>query len=159
VIGRSPTVWYQTLNVDRGSSSGVRVDQPVVNGDGLVGKVTSVAGGSSQVTLLTDQASGVSAKIVPQGVQGEIRPEIGDPESLILDFINSTKSVHKGEAVVTSGWRAQGLSSLFPPDLPIGEVTRASIVEQEASQQVRLRPYADLANLDLVQVLTGGSRG
>ena len=44
----------------------------------------------------------------------------------------------------------------FPPNLPIGEVTRASIVEQEASQQVRLRPYADLANLDIVQVLTGG---
>ena len=60
--------------------------------------------------------------------------------------------------MVTSGWRVQGVASLFPPDLPVGEVTRASIVEQEASQQVRLRPYADLRNLDLVQVLTGGSR-
>src|SRR5207248_6007772 len=39
VIGRSPTVWYQTLKVDRGSSSGVRVDQHVVDGDGLVGHV------------------------------------------------------------------------------------------------------------------------
>jgi rod shape-determining protein MreC len=159
VIARSPTVWQSIVTVDLGSGDGVHVDDPVVSGDGLVGKVTSVAGGSSQVTLLTDQASAVSAKIVPDGVQGEVRPDIGDPESLILDFIDSTKSVHKGEAVVTSGWRAQGLASLFPPDLPIGEVTRASIVEQEASQQVRLRPYADLANLDLVQILTGGSRG
>jgi hypothetical protein len=37
-------------------------------------------------------------------------------------------------------------------------VTSASIVEQEASQQIHLRPYVDMANLDLVQVLTGGSR-
>ena len=91
-------------------------------------------------------------------MQGVIRPDIGNPEDLILDFIDSTEHVHKGQAVVTSGWHAQGLASLFPPNLPIGEVTHASIVEQEASQQVRLRPYADLANLDIVQVLTGGPR-
>jgi rod shape-determining protein MreC len=64
-----------------------------------------------------------------------------------------------GDIVVTAGWRAQGLASLFPPNLPVGEVTKASIVEQEASQQVHLRPYADMRNLDFVQVLTGGSRG
>ena len=47
--------------------------------------------------------------------------------------------------MVSSGWHAQGLASHFPPNLPIGEVTPASIVEQEASQQMRVRPYADIA--------------
>lgn len=158
VIARSPTVWNSTVAVDVGSGDGVRVDDPVISGDGLVGLVASTQGGSAQVTLITDHASAVSAKVVPSGVQGVIRPDVGDPEDLILDFIDSTKHVHDGQAVVTSGWRAQGLASLFPPGLPIGEVTSASIVEQEASQQVHLRPYADIANLDLVQVLTGGSR-
>jgi rod shape-determining protein MreC len=159
VIGRSPTVWNSTVNVDVGSGDGVKVDDPVISGDGLVGIVASTQGGSAQVTLITDHASAVSAKVVPPGVQGVIRPNIGDPEDLILDFIDSSTAVHGGQAVVTSGWRAQGLASLFPPGLPIGEVTSASIVEQEASQQVHLRPYADIANLDLVQVLTGHSRG
>ncbi len=159
VIGRSPTVWNSTVNVDVGSADGVKVDDPVVSGDGLVGIVASTQGGSSQVTLITDHTSAVSAKAVPGGVQGVIRPNVGDPEDLILDFIDSTKDVHGGQSVVTSGWRAQGLESLFPPGLPVGEVTSASIVEQEASQQVHLRPYADIANLDLIQVLTGGSRG
>ncbi|MFI5028325.1 MAG: rod shape-determining protein MreC [Solirubrobacterales bacterium] len=158
VIARSPTVWQSVVTIDLGSGDGVHVDDPVMSGVGLVGMVTSVAGGSSQVTLLTDQASAVTAKIVPQGVQGEIRPDIGDPESLILDFINANDKVHKGESVVTSGWHTQGLASHFPPNLPIGEVTHASIVEQEASQQIRLRPYVDMADLDIVQVLTGGSR-
>ncbi len=159
VIARSPTVWSSTVTVDVGSGDGVRVDDPVISGDGLVGLVASTQGGSAQVTLITDHASAVSAKVVPSGVQGVIRPEVGNPEDLILDFIDSTKNVHGGQAVVTSGWRAEGLASLFPPGLPIGEVTSAPIVEQEASQQVHLRPYADIANLDLVQVLTGGSRG
>ena len=159
VIARSPTVWNSTVTIDVGSGDRVHVDDPVISGDGLVGLVASTQGGSAQVTLITDHASAVSAKVVPGGVQGVIRPDVGDPEDLILDFIDSTKDVHGGQTVVTSGWRAQGIASLFPPGLPIGEVTSASIVEQEASQQVHLRPYADIANLDLVQVLIGGSRG
>lgn len=159
VIARSPTVWQSAVTVDLGSSDGVRVDDPVVSGDGLVGQVASVQGGTSQVRLLIDHASAVSAKVLPEGVQGVLRPELGDPEDLVLDFLDSTRKVHRGQSVVTSGWRARGLASLFPPGLPIGEVTEASVFEQEASQQVHLRPYADLANLDLVQVLTGGSRG
>jgi rod shape-determining protein MreC len=158
VIARSPTVWNSTVTIDVGSGDGVKVDDPVISGDGLVGLIASTQGGSAQVTLITDHASAVSAKVVPGGVQGVIRPDVGDPENLILDFIDSTKDVHGGQAVVTSGWRAEGLASLFPPGLPVGEVTSASIVEQEASQQVHLRPYADIANLDLLQVLTGGSR-
>jgi rod shape-determining protein MreC len=158
VIARSPTVWHSAVTVDVGSGDGVRVDDPVISGDGLVGLVASAQGGSAQVTLITDHTSAVSAKILPAGVQGVIRPEVGDPEDLILDFIDSSKDVGRGQAVVTSGWRVQGYASHFPRGLPVGEVTDASIVEQAASQQVHLRPYADLANLDLVQVLTGGPR-
>jgi rod shape-determining protein MreC len=159
VIARSPTVWHAAVTIDVGSADGVRVDDPVISGDGLVGRIASTQGGSAQVTLITDHASAVSAKVIPAGVQGVMKPEVGDPEDLILDFISSTKGVHGGQTVVTSGWRAEGLASLFPPGLPIGEVTSASIVEREAEQQVHLRPYADIANLELVQVLTGGSRG
>jgi len=158
VIARSPTVWFSDVTIDAGSGDGVEVNDPVVNGDGLVGTVTAVTGGSAQVTLIADSSSAVSAKVVPLGVQGVIRPNVGDPGDLILDFIDSTKHINKGQAVVTAGWRGQGIESRFPPNLPIGEVTTASIREQEAQQQVHVRPFADLRDLDLVQVLTGGSR-
>ncbi len=98
VIGRSPTVWYQTLNVDRGSSSGVRVDQPVIDGDGLVGKVTSVTGSVAQVTLITDHTSGVSAKVADTGVNGIVQPAVGNPNDLLLDFVSSKNRVVKGES-------------------------------------------------------------
>ena len=159
VISRSPTVWFAEVTIDVGSGDGVRVHDPVVNGDGLVGSVSAVTGGSAQVTLLADQSSAVAAKIVPSGVQGVLKPSVGDPGELILDFLNSEKRVGKGQSVVTSGWRAAGLEAGDPPNLPIGEVTEASLVEQEAQQQVHVRPFADLRELDIVQVLTGGSRG
>jgi len=159
VIARSPTVWRSSVTIDVGSGDGVRENDPVISGDGLVGRIAAVEPGSAQVMLLTDHASAVSAKVVPAGVQGVVKPEVGNPEQLILDFIDSTKRVHGGQTVVTAGWRAQGLASLFPPGLPLGEVTKAPVVEQEANEKVDVRPFADIRNLDLVQVLTGGSRG
>jgi rod shape-determining protein MreC len=159
VIARSPTVWFADVMIDIGSGDGVEVDDPVVNGDGLVGTVAAVTGGSAQVTLIADHSSAISAKIVPSGIQGVMKPAVGDPDDLILDFLDSEKRVGKGQSVVTSGWRAQGLESGYPPNLPIGEVVEASLLEQEAQQQVHIRPFADLRDLDLVQVLTGGSRG
>jgi rod shape-determining protein MreC len=159
VIGRSPTVWYAGVTIDVGSGDGVAVDDPVVNGDGLIGSVSAVTGGSAKVTLIADHSSAVSARVVPTGIEGVIKPEVGDPGHLVLDYINSSKHARKGLAVVTAGWRGQGIESRFPPNIPIGEVTRASIVEQEAQQQLHLRPFADLRDLSLLQVLTGGSRG
>ncbi len=158
VIARSPTVWFSTVTVNVGSGDGVAVGDPVLSGDGLVGHVAAVTGGSAQVTLITDHSSAVTATVVPQGVQGVIKPEVGDPQDLILDFIDSSRHIHRGETVVTAGWRAQGLASLYPPNLPVGEVAEASIVEQEAGEPVHVRPFADLRNLDLLQVLAGGSR-
>jgi rod shape-determining protein MreC len=159
VIARSPTVWFADLTIDVGSGDGVEVDDPVVNGDGLVGTVAAVTGGTARVTLIVDHSSAVTAKLVPSGTQGLMKPSVGDPEDLVLDFLDSEKLVGKGQSIVTSGWRAIGYESGYPPNLPIGEVVEAPLLEQEAQQQVHIRPFADLRNLDLVQVLTGGSRG
>jgi rod shape-determining protein MreC len=154
VIARSPTVWYSTVTIDHGTSSGIAVDDPVISGDGLVGRVTSATRGTARVTLITDHTSAVSAKVVPGGVQGVISPEVGNPSDLILDFIDSSKLVREGQTVVTSGWKARGLSSLYPYGIPLGRVTEATVAEQEASQSVQVRPFADLRGLEFVQVLT-----
>jgi rod shape-determining protein MreC len=159
VIARSPTVWFADVTIDVGSGDGVEVDDPVVNGDGLIGKVAAVTGSTARVTLIADHSSAVSAKIVPSGTQGVMKPSVGDPDDLILDFLDSEKRVGKEQSVVTSGWRGEAVESDYPPNLPIGEVVEASLFQQEAQQQVHIRPYADLRDLDLVQVLTGGSRG
>jgi rod shape-determining protein MreC len=153
VIGRSPTVWYSTLTVDKGSSAGVRVDQPVVNGDGLVGRISAVSGGAAQVTLITDHTSAVSAEVVPDGANGLVKPTVGNPSDLLLDFVQKGKPVRKGATVVTAGWRSSRLESLFPRGLPIGRVTRVDLRERELYQRVHLRPFAGVRDLDLVQVL------
>ncbi len=155
VIGRSPTVWYARIEVDRGSDDGIRVDQPVVAGDGLVGKVTDVTPGTAIVTLITDHTSGVSAKVLRgPGELGMVVPAVGDPTDLLLQYLPRNARVRVGDQVVTAGSRSTRLESLFPPDLPIGTVSEVSPDELRLNQRVHLRPTADLQHLDFVQVLT-----
>jgi rod shape-determining protein MreC len=158
VIGRSPTVWYSTLTIDKGSNSGIRVDQPAVTGDGLVGRVSAVSSGASQVTLLTDHTSSVSAQVVPDGASGLIRARVGDPSDLLLDYVQKDRPVRKGATVISSGWRSSRLESLFPRGIPIGKVTKVDVRERELYQRVHVEPFADLRRLDLVEVLIPSSQ-
>lgn len=158
VLARSPTEWTADVIIDVGTGDGVDVGNPVVNGDGLVGAVTAAGGGSARVTLITDTSSAVTARVLPRGSQGVIKPSLGDPGNLTLDFIRSAKLIGRNRVVVTAGWSSGDIHSAYPPNLPIGEVIEASPVEQEAQQQVHVKPFADLRNLDFVQVLTGGWR-
>jgi rod shape-determining protein MreC len=156
VVFRSPTVWYSTVTINAGSSDGVRIDDPVVNGDGLVGRVTSVSHSSAHVTLITDPTSAVSGTVVPDGTTGVIKPQVGNPEDLLLEFVQKKRHVPIGETVVTAGWRAGSLESLFPYGIPIGRVSKSSIEEQQTYQQVHVTPFADMRQVDVVQVLLGG---
>jgi rod shape-determining protein MreC len=156
VIGRSPTVWYSTVTVDKGSSSDVEVDDPVINGDGLVGRVTDVTPGAAQVTLITDHRSAVSATLLPDGPSGIVEPEVGDPDDLLLDFIENDDEVEEGQVLVTAGWSDGAISSAYPYGLEIGEVSETAVAEQETFQRIHVEPYADIRDLDWVQVLTGG---
>jgi rod shape-determining protein MreC len=153
VIARSPTVWYSTLGLDKGSDAGIRVNQPVVTGDGLVGKITTVSSDAAQVTLITDHTSAVSAQVVPDGANGLAKARVGDPADLLLDFVEKGRAVSKGATVVTSGWRSSRLESIFPRGIPIGKVVRVDASERELYQRVHLRPFADLRDLDVVEVL------
>jgi rod shape-determining protein MreC len=156
VIGRSPTVWYSTVTIDKGSSAGVEVNDPVVTGDGLVGRISDVTRGTSEVTLITDTASAVSARVLPDGPDGVIEPEAGNPDDLLLDFIEGDQEIQAGELLVTAGWSNGQISSFAPPGIPIGKVIEATLGEQETYQRVHVKPFADIRGLDYVQVATGG---
>ena len=154
VIARSSTVWYSSLKIDKGSSDGVRIDQPVIAAGGLVGKTTSVTSGTAEVRLITDGQSGVSAQVFPEGVTGVVRPEVGNPDDLLLEHVESGRRVTENTLVITSGFTSSRTESLFPRGIPIGRVTKVDLDELETYQRVHVKPFADMRRIDLVQVLT-----
>ena len=156
VIARSSTDWSSTIQINKGTSDGVQEDQPVITGDGLIGRIDQASGGSATVQLITDGGAAVDAAVVPDGTSGVVRTPVGDPDDLQLDFVREVKSIRKDQTVITSGFKRGELESLFPRGIPIGTIRDVDRDELETYQRVHVEPFADFRRIDLVQVLTGG---
>lgn len=160
VIVRSPTEWYGRITINKGRSSGIRVNQPVIAEGSLIGKVTTAGSRSAQVTLLTDSQSGVGAMISGLSVLGVVKTGAGGEAGstdLQLVYIRQRKAIKTGEMVVTSGTVTDPseVDSLFPPGIPIGEVSNVDPEERRLYGRVDIKPFADMQDLQIVQVLTG----
>ena len=94
--------------INKGSSDGVRADQPVVNGEGLVGKVKSVSDGNAIVMLLTDQDFGVSAKAASSGEPGRSTPRSARRATCCSTSSRAASSSSEGERIVTAGTVSSG---------------------------------------------------
>ena len=155
VIGRDPTLWYQTIEVDKGSNDGVTLNDPVVGDGALVGDVTTVDASVSVVTLITDHSFAVAAEVEDaSGDTGVLVPAVGNPNQLLLQDLPSRAPIQVGQPVITAGFKSGPLDSLYPPGIPIGLVSSADQNELLNNQQVQVAPAADLRHLSFVQILT-----
>jgi rod shape-determining protein MreC len=154
VTGYPASQFVQQLVVAAGWGEGVRVNDPVVNGDGLVGLVTKVSDHTAQVTLLTDDESAVSATVVGAGAEGIVRRESGGSDLLVLDEVPKRFVVRKGDVVATAGSaRGDEFPSLYPRGIPIGEVVSVAQSDIELFKRIQVDPYVDFDVIDSVIVL------
>jgi rod shape-determining protein MreC len=154
VIARSPNVWYSTFQINQGANEGVRAGQPVVNGEGLVGKVKSVSSSSAWVTLITDPEFGVSARAARSGEPGTIEPAVGAPGTLLFDLVPHGRLIRRNDRIVTAGTTSEELPSLFPRGIPIGTVKRIVEGDGQLDRRIHVTPAADLRRVEFVEVLT-----
>jgi len=153
VYSRSNSSWYSTIEINKGTSDGVAVNQPVVNGKGLVGKVKTASDGNAVVMLLSDADFGVSGLASQADQPGSVLPVAGSPGDLLFDLVPDAKAVRKGDSIVTAGTVSDRLPSPFPQGILIGTVRRVNGIG-ELDRTIHVTPAADLRNLDFVQVLT-----
>ncbi len=160
VIFRSFSLWYATIKISAGGSDGVERNNVVITEDGLIGRVSNVTGGTAEVALITDGSSAVTARVVGEGPEGLVGPVVGSPGKLDFSLIQGEKEVKDGDRLVTAGFTTEGgLASRYPADIPIGEVVETIPAEEEQREQVSVEPFADLADLSEVTVLTTGGAG
>jgi rod shape-determining protein MreC len=155
VLAQDPNLWFNQVTINKGTSDGVRDEQPVLTGAGLVGKVTSAASSSAIVTLITNHDTQVGATVTGSaGVNGLLTVEAGRPTELVLGFVGNAL-VKPGQNVVTSGTVSKVGKDVspYPPNIPIGRVTRVDNPDSD-SQVVHVAPFANLLHLDNIEVLT-----
>ena len=116
IISKDPGNWYDTFIINKGSRDGVRVDNNVIGGKGLVGIVTEVGSTWSTVRSIIDDSSSVSAMTVSTSdnfvVQGDL--ELIDEGKLrFVELYDRDEKVTTGEQVVTSNISEKYLEGLF----------------------------------------------
>jgi rod shape-determining protein MreC len=156
VIGRSITDWYRSAQIDIGSSEGVVRNSPVVAGTSagaaLVGIVTSVSPNVSVVAVFLKKRTDVGATIPEAGNYPGLVQSM-TPGQLQLTGVPRAAPVKNNQAVVTSGFGVKGLLSLYPPGIPIGQVTSFGSQEVDVQQTVQVTPYVDPRNRSYLTVL------
>jgi rod shape-determining protein MreC len=158
VVARPPSPYNQEVLVAAGSSSGIRVNDPVVTEDGLVGLITNVTSNGAQVTLLSDQSSAVSAVVLESGAAGIIRHGPSDASALTLDRVGKDELVSPGDLVITAGWRSGRLESLYPRGIPIGTVKSVGQQDVDLYKRIQVAPLVDFDSLGEVIVLIGATK-
>lgn len=148
VVGESVSNFEWSVTVNVGSAAKVKVNDPVVNGDGLVGHVIAVAPGACKVQLIIDPDSAVAGRLTSSGETGLVVGQRSRP--LTMDLVNSNAKVFGNEPVVTSGYQ-QGL---YPPEIPIGEVSHVFSRPGSLTTTIELSPAVDFSALEYVLVVT-----
>jgi rod shape-determining protein MreC len=150
VIGRDASVWFNTVTIDRGSTSGIEVNMPVVTGTGIVGRVITVGPFSAQVMLITDEKAGAGAVVGQLGQSsalGSIRGT-GVKGLVEMKYVSGLEKVEVGDYVLTTGQ-----DGIYPAGLNIGEVVDLNPGTATRAHQILIRPGARLDQLQDVAVL------
>jgi len=149
--------YQQTVTLDAGSSDGVRPQQTVLDGDGLVGRVVSVSAGTCTVLLASDPSSVVGVRLAPGGdvgwVTGQGRGSVG--AGLLKLQVLDAAALRTGEQLVTA---ASVRDRPFVPGVPVGTVVSVRNKAGGLTGQALVRPFAGFGALDVVGVVVAAPK-
>jgi rod shape-determining protein MreC len=150
VIARDSSVWFNTITIDRGSSSGIALNMPVVTGSGIVGRVVALSPWTAQVMLITDEkaaAGAVVGQLGESGALGSIRG-MGEKGLVEMRYVSGLQHVEFGDYVLTTGQ-----DGIYPPALNVGQVVQVKHGTATQPHEIFIRPGARLDQIEDVSVL------
>jgi len=134
------------ITIDGGKLQGFKIDQPVLNSKGVLGKIMLASLNDSKVLLITDIDSQIPIRIQRTGQRGILAGTGG--RKLSLNFIPNTESVHVGDIIETSG-----LGNLYPPGLPVAKITQVGHIIDQPYYKITASPIANINTSSKVLVL------
>ena len=138
--------WTDTIDV--GSRQGIKIDQTVINGKGLVGRVVATTSTTATVALLVDATSTVGARVESSMEVGFLNGT-GDPRSLELQLLDPFAPVAVGDRLVSYGIKG----GAYVPGVPLGTITSVEGTPGQLTRVAKVDPYVDATSLDVVGVV------
>ena len=150
VIGRDPSVWFDSSIINRGSLDGVKLNMPVVSDGGLIGRVTAVSPLTAQIDLITRDKSGVGGVIGEIGTSNILGVVAGTSKRDLVEmkYVSGSADVQPGQLVYTTGQ-----DGIYPAGLKIGEIVEVRSGSATVPHQIFIRPSAAINSIKEVGVL------
>ena len=147
IISADPTLWFQTVTIDRGAQDGLRADRAVIAAEGVVGRTFgTVAPRAARVQLLIDSNAAAAAVVERTRVAGVVHGGGGDAP-LQLEYVSTLADVRVGDAIVTSG-----IDRVYPKGFRIGRVVSCE-PGPGLYQRIDVAPAVDFSALEEVLVV------
>lgn len=136
---------FQTFVIDAGSDKGISVNNIVVDGTGLVGRVREVGKTWSKVVSVLDENNNISFEVLRKGtIQGVLQGNgTGKLEGYLLD---SEAKIVEGDVLVTSG------VGLYPQGIRIGKVSTVTFDKDLQLKVITVAPTVKFTSLQKVAV-------
>lgn len=147
VINHGPSNFEWTVTLDVGTSHGVKRNMPVINGDGLVGRVIQVTSDTSRVLLAIDPNFSAATRHARSGEVGILTGNGGEP--MLFRPLDPEAEVDRGDAIVTALYS----NGVFPEGIPVGSVERDDDAVGLLARTIRVRPFVDFTRLSTVLVV------
>ncbi|KIF74418.1 rod shape-determining protein MreC [Streptomyces sp. 150FB] len=142
-----------TVTIDAGAEDGIKRDMTVLNGDGLVGRVTTVGPGTATVLLANDPDFTVGTRMEKTDELGFATGQGDRP--LAVQFLNGKAKVKTGDRLVTFG---SSKDKPFVPGVPVGQVVKVDPAGGDLTRTVYVRPFVGFTKLDIVGVVVEAPR-
>jgi len=150
VIARDSSIWFNTITINRGSSSGIALNMPVVTAGGIDGRVIALSPWTAQVMMITDEkaaAGAIVGQLGGSGALGSVRG-LGDSGLIEMRYVSGLERVDVGDYILTTGQ-----DGIYPPGLSVGEVVQVKRGTATQPHQILVKPGAKLDQLEEVAVL------
>lgn len=153
VITRSPSSWQKQLVINKGQTSGIRKNMPVMSSGGLVGRVSEVNKTNSKVELLSNTGEGSNRFAIQvdgtggKTINGIITGYDSDTNRLIMGQVTSKAKVKKNSKITTSG-----MGGVTPKGLYVGKVDSVGKDDYGLAQKIYIKPAANFNNVNVVTV-------
>ena len=150
IIGRDPSVWFDSSIVNRGSLDGVKLNMPVVTNGGLLGRVTAVGPLTSQIDLVTRDKSGVGAVVGEIAGSNALGVVMGSSKSELIEmrYVPGSAEVQVGQIVYTTGQ-----DGIYPAGLKVGEIVEVDSGSATTPHRIMIRPSAGIGSMQEVGIL------
>ena len=156
VIAKSPGIFFYQFTINKGSKDGISVNDTVINGDGLIGRVSEVSLNSATISTLLDESTYVSSVMTATRdmvmVYGTY--QLKTEGRLMMEYIPSSTNIKIGDAVETSG-----IGGIYPGGLIIGTVEGFVQEGTSIEQYAIIKPVVDFSKIETVMILKTSQTG